>query len=263
MDRYRDFLGLRLDLPEPGILRMVLDTPGKMNAVDAVKHANLADVWPVIDRDPDVRVVVVHGEGGTFSAGGDLGMIREIASDPEVRSASFREARDLVYNMINCSKPIISAIEGTAVGAGLATALMADISVCGRSARLIDGHTKLGVAAGDHAVIIWPLLCGMAKSKYYLLTCDPIDGAEAERIGLVSMAVDDDAVIETAFGVARKLARGSQQSIRFTKLALNNWLRQAGPAFDASVALEMLGFAGSDVHEGVAAITEKRRPDFG
>lgn len=263
MDRYRDFPGLRLDLPEPGILRMVLDTPGKLNAVDAVKHANLADVWPVIDRDPDVRVVVVHGEGGTFSAGGDLGMIREIASDPEVRATTFREARDLVYNMINCSKPIISAIEGTAVGAGLATALMADISVCGRSARLIDGHTKLGVAAGDHAVIIWPLLCGMAKSKYYLLTCDPIDGAEAERIGLVSMAVDDDAVIETAFGVARKLARGSQQAIRFTKLALNNWLRQAGPAFDTSVALEMLGFASSDVHEGVAAITEKRRPDFG
>lgn len=263
MDRYADFTGLRIDQPEPGILRIVLDTPGKLNAVDAVKHANLADVWPVIDRDPEVRVVVVHGEGGTFSAGGDLAMIRDIVADPEVRATTFREARDLVYNMVNCSKPIISAIEGTAVGAGLATALMADISVCGRSARLIDGHTKLGVAAGDHAVIIWPLLCGMAKAKYYLMTCDPLDGAEAERIGLVSMAVDDDAVIDTAFDVARKLARGSQQAIRFTKLSLNNWLRQAGPAFDASVALEMLGFAGTDVHEGLAAITEKRRPDFG
>jgi enoyl-CoA hydratase len=262
MDRYDAFPGLRIDLPEPGILRIVLDTPGKLNAVDAVKHANLADVWPVIDRDPEVRVVVVHGEGGTFSAGGDLGMIRQIVADPEFRAQTFREARDLVYNMVNCSKPIISAIEGTAVGAGLATALLADISVCGRSARLIDGHTKLGVAAGDHAVIIWPLLCGMAKSKYYLLTCDALDGAEAERIGLVSMAVDDDQVVETAFVVARKLAAGSQQAIRFTKLALNNWLRQAGPAFDASVALEMLGFAGTDVQEGLAAITEKRRPRF-
>ena len=102
----------------------------------------------------------------------------------------------------------------------------------------------------------------MAKSKYYLLTCDALDGADAERIGLVSMAVDDDAVVETAFDVARKLARGSQQAIRFTELALNNWLRQAGPAFDASVAMEMLGFAGTDVHEGPAAVTEKRRPDF-
>ncbi|MGF1600126.1 MAG: enoyl-CoA hydratase/isomerase family protein [Acidimicrobiales bacterium] len=263
LDRYQQFPGLRIDRPQPGILRMILDTPGKLNAVDAVKHANLADVWPVIDRDPETRVVVVHGEGGTFSAGGDLDMIRDIVADPDTRAETFREARDLVYNMINCSKPIVSAIERVAVGAGLATALMADVSVCGRSTRIIDGHTKLGVAAGDHAVIIWPLLCGMAKAKYYLMTCDVLTGEEAERIGLVSMAVDDDQVIDRAFEVARTLAAGSQQAIRWTKLALNNWLRMAGPSFDASVALEMLGFAGTDVHEGVAAVTEKRAPDFG
>jgi len=263
LDRYQAFTGLRLDRPEPGILRMILDTPGKLNAVDKVKHANLADVWPVISSDPETKVVVVHGEGGTFSAGGDLNMIEEIISDPAVRAETFREARDLVYNIINCSKPVVSAIERVAVGAGLATALMADISVVGRSARIIDGHTKLGVAAGDHAVIIWPLLCGMAKAKYYLMTCEALDGAEAERIGLVSMAVDDDKVIETAFDVARKLTVGSQQAIRWTKLALNNWLRMAGPAFDASVALEMLGFAGEDAKEGVAALIEKRPADFG
>ncbi len=263
LDRYQQFTGLRIDRPEPGILRMILDTPGKLNAVDSVKHANLADVWPVIDRDPETRVVVVHGEGGAFSAGGDMDMIADIIADPAVRAETFREARDLVYNIINCSKPVVSAIERVAVGAGLATALMADVSVCGRSTRIIDGHTKLGVAAGDHAVIIWPLLCGMAKAKYYLMTCDPLTGEEAERIGLVSMAVDDDAVIDTAFDVARKLAAGSQQAIQWTKLALNNWLRMAGPSFDASVALEMLGFASTDVHEGVAAINEKRAPDFG
>lgn len=260
---YEQFPGLRLDRPEPGILRMVLDTPGKLNAVDAVKHANLADVWPVIDRDPETKVVVVHGEGGVFSSGGDMDMIAEIIADPATRAETFREARDLVYNIIDCSKPIVSAIERVAVGAGLATALMADVSVCGRSAKIIDGHTKLGVAAGDHAVIIWPLLCGMARAKYYLMTCEPMTGEEAERIGLVSMAVDDDQVIDRAFEVARTLAAGSQQAIRWTKLALNNWLRLAGPSFDASVALEMLGFAGTDVREGVAAINEKRAPDFG
>ena len=175
LDRYQQFTGLRIDRPEPGILRMILDTPGKLNAVDSVKHANLADVWPVIDRDPETRVVVVHGEGGAFSAGGDMDMIADIIADPAVRAETFREARDLVYNIINCSKPVVSAIERVAVGAGLATALMADVSVCGRSTRIIDGHTKLGVAAGDHAVIIWPLLCGMAKAKYYLMTCDPPD----------------------------------------------------------------------------------------
>ncbi|MEM9615934.1 MAG: enoyl-CoA hydratase/isomerase family protein [Actinomycetota bacterium] len=261
--RYEEFTGLKIDRPEEGILRVVLDTPGKLNAVDSTKHANLADVWKVIDRDPVTRVVVVHGEGGAFSAGGDTEMIAEIIDDPATRAETFRAARDLVYNMINCSKPIVSGIEKVAVGAGLATALMADVSVVGRTARIIDGHTKIGVAAGDHAVIIWPLLCGMAKAKYYLFTNDPLSGEEAERIGLVSMAVDDDEVIDKAFEVARTLAAGSQQAIQWTKLALNNWLRMAGPSFDASVALEMLGFAGTDAPEGLAAINEKRPPNFG
>ncbi len=262
LSRYEQFTGLRIDRPEPGILRIVLDTPGKLNAVDTVKHADLADVWTVINRDPHTKVVVVHGEGGAFSSGGDMAMIEQIVADPATRAETFREARDLVYNMINCSKPIVSGIERVAVGAGLATALLADVSVCGRSAKLIDGHTKLGVAAGDHAAIIWPLLCGMARAKYYLMTCEPLIGEEAERIGLVSMAVDDDQVIDRAFEVARTLAAGSQQAIQWTKLSLNNWLRMAGPTFDASVALEMLGFAGTDVHEGVSAIKEKRVPDF-
>jgi len=262
LDRYQQFTGLKLDRPEPGILRLVLDTPGRLNSVDATKHADLADVWTVISRDPETKVVVVHGEGGAFSAGGDLDMIDNIIADPVARSETFREARDLVYNMINCSKPIISAIERVAVGAGIATALMADVSVCGRTAKLIDGHTKLGVAAGDHAAIIWPLLCGMAKAKYYLLTCEPLTGEEAERIGLVSMVVDDDQVIDKAFEVARTLAGGSQEAIRWTKLSLNNWLRQAGPIFDASAALEMLGFAGTEAAEGASAIREKRPANF-
>ncbi len=263
MERYERFSSLRLDRPEPGILRIVLDTPGKLNAVDAEKHADLADIWPVIDRDPETRVVVIHGADGAYSAGGDMAMIEEIIADPDARAATFREARDLVYNMINCSKPIVSAVERVAVGAGLASALMADVSIVGKKAKLIDGHTKLGVAAGDHAAIIWPLLCGMAKAKYYLLTCEPLVGEEAERIGLVSMAVDDAVVLDRAMEVARTLAAGSQSAIQWTKLSLNNWLRLAGPTFDASVALEMLGFAGTDVHEGVAAVKEKRSPDFG
>lgn len=263
LERYKRFAGLAIDRIEDGILRIVLDTPGKLNAVDRVKHADLADVWVEIGRDPDTNVVLVHGANGAFSAGGDMAMIDDMMADPDYRSQVFHEARNLVYNMINCPKPIVSAIERVAVGAGLATALMADVSVCGRSAKIIDGHTKIGVAAGDHAAIIWPLLCGMAKAKYYLMTCDPLTGEEAERIGLVSMAVDDDQVIASATEVAQKLNRGSSQAIQWTKLSLNNWLRAAGPTFDTSIALEMLGFGGSDAAEGVAAVKEKRDPDFG
>jgi len=139
---------------------------------------------------------------------------------------------------------------------------VSDITVAGRSARIVDGHTRLGVAAGDHSAIVWPLLCGMAKAKYYLLTCETLSGEEAERIGLVSLVVDDDKVVETARSVAEKLSRGAPTAVRWTKHALNNWLRLAGPTFDASLALEFLGFSGAEVREGLAALRDKRKPRF-
>jgi enoyl-CoA hydratase len=190
-------------------------------------------------------------------------MIEEMMADHTVRARILGEARDLVYNVINCSKPIVSAVQGPAVGAGLAVALLADISVAGRTAKIIDGHTRLGVAAGDHAAIVWPLLCGLAKAKYYLLLCDALTGEEAERIGLVSLCVDDSQVHERALEIAGRLADGAAEAIRSTKYALNNWLRMAGPTFDASLAMEFIGFTGPDVREGVAALRDKRPPTFG
>lgn len=253
---------LKLDRPADGVLRVTISAPGRLNAVDSTGHRELAEIWRDADRDDSVRAVLVRGEGEAFSAGGDLAMIEEMTRDHDMRMRVFTEARDIVYNVINCAKPVVSAIQGPAVGAGLAVALLADISVAGRTARIIDGHTRLGVAAGDHAAIVWPLLCGMAKAKYHLLLCEPVTGEQAERMGLVSLCVDDDAVHETAMDVAVRLAAGSQEAIRLTKYALNNWLRLAGPAFDASLAMEFLGFTGPDVAEGVRAVREKRPPRF-
>ncbi|HEY1228086.1 MAG TPA: enoyl-CoA hydratase/isomerase family protein, partial [Ramlibacter sp.] len=174
----------------------------------------------------------------------------------------FAEARDIDHNVLNCSKPVVSAIQGPAVGAGLVAGLLADIPIAARTARIVDGHTRLGVAAGDHAAIVWPLLCGMAKAKYHLLLCEPVSGEEAERIGLVALAVDADQLLPKAYEIADRLAQGSQGAIRWTKYALNNWLRQAGPAFDTSLALEFMGFAGPDLREGVASLRERRPPRF-
>jgi len=225
-------------------------------------HRELAAIWKAIGSDDDARAVIVRGADGAFSSGGDLDLVEDIANDEETRRRVFHEARDLVYNIVDCSKLVVSAIEGPCVGAGLAVALLSDISVAAPSARLVDGHTRLGVAAGDHAVLVWPLLCGMAKAKYHLLLCEPVDGVEAERLGLVSLCVPEEELHERALEIARRLAAGSQPALRHTKLALNNWLRAAGPAFDASLALEFLDMTGPDVREGVAAIREKRRPNF-
>jgi enoyl-CoA hydratase len=262
-DAYAAYPNLELDRPASGVLRLTLRAAGRLNAVSGAMHGELAAVWRSIGDDDETRVVIVRGSDGAFSAGGDLDLVDEIARDPEARRRVFHEARDLVYNVVACPKPIVSAMTGPAVGAGLAVGLLADISIATPSAHIIDGHTKLGVAAGDHAVLVWPLLCGLAKAKYHLLLCEPLDGAEAERIGLVSLCVPDAELESRALEIAIRLARGAQPAIRHTKLALNNWLRLAGPAFDASLALEFLDFAGPDVREGVAAVREKRPPAFG
>ena len=264
MGRYDRFASLRVDGPdEAGVVELVFDSP-PMNAVSEAAHGELAGIWREFEADPEVRCVLVRGEGRAFSAGGSFELIEQLTQDFEVRTRTMREARDLVYNLIDCSKPIVSAMHGPAVGAGLVAGVLADVSVVARTAKIIDGHTRLGVAAGDHAAICWPLLCGMAKAKYYLLTCRPLSGEEAERIGLVSLCVDDEALLGTARDLAHELARGAPNALRLTKLSLNNWYRQvAASIFDASLALEFYGFAGPEVVEGLASHRERRPPRFG
>ena len=261
-DPYAAFESLKFDRPAERVLCIRLDNPGKLNSVDARMHRELVDVWRAVDTDRETSAVILTGTGDAFSAGGDFEVLESLTRDQDTRLTVWKEARDIVYNVINCSKPVISAIRGPAVGAGLAAALVADVSIASKTARFIDGHTRLGVAAGDHSVIVWPLLVGMAKAKYYLLTCEPLDGAEAERIGLVSLCVEDDALDQRALDVATRLARGAPTAIRFTKYALNNWLRLAGPSFDASLALEFLCWTGEEVREGIDSLREKRKPEF-
>lgn len=259
---YDGYKALKFNRPAPRILEVIMSNPGTLNSLDKNGHAELAEIWRDVDADPDVSCVLLRGDGGNFSAGGNLGLIDEMIADWDVRIRAWREARDIVYNVVNCSKPIVAAIEGPAVGAGLSAAMVADFVIVGRNARIIDGHTRLGVAAGDHSAIIWPLLCGMAKAKYYLMLCETLSGEEAERIGLATMCVDDDKVVETAMGICERVIKLPPTAVRWTKYALNNWLRSAGPIFDASLALEFMGFSGPDVKEGAGALREKRRPKF-
>lgn len=262
MTDYSQYQHLLFERREHGILLITINRPEMLNAADARLHWELSRVWLDIGDDPETRVVVITGAGRAFSAGGDLDMIETFQGNIDAISGVMKEASDIVYNIANLDKPVVSAINGVAVGAGLAVALMADISVMAEDARITDGHIRLGVGAGDHAAIIWPLLCGMAKAKYYLLTADFLDGKEAERIGLVSVCAPREEVMPKAMEVATKLATGPQLAIRWTKRSLNNWIRQAGPIFDNSLALEMLGFFTKDMSEGLQAVKEKRDPEF-
>ncbi|HPQ95431.1 MAG: enoyl-CoA hydratase/isomerase family protein [Thiothrix sp.] len=254
---------LWVEIGANGVAELILGPEGGMPATDAKAHAALGSIWAQLEAMPEVRCILVRSLGRAFCAGGTLELVGDMLQDERTRLRVMREARAMVRGMLECELPIVSAINGAAVGAGAALALLADISIAGSRARIIDGHTRLGVAAGDHAALIWPLLCGMAKAKYYLLLCDSIDGREAERIGLVSQVVDDLVLLSTARDVAARLAAGSPGAIAQTKHSLNHWLRAAWPAFEHSLNAEMLGFSGADAVEGLAAIKEKREPAFG
>lgn len=259
---YKEYQHLLFERQEDGVLLITINRPDRLNAANARLHWELSRVWKDVDDDPEARVVVITGAGKGFSVGGENEMVLSTQGNIERVSQLWREAGDIVYNLINLDKPVVSAINGPALGGGLAVALLADISIAAENARIIDPHIRIGVAAGDHAAILWPLLCGMAKAKYYLLTCDAVDGKEAERIGLVSLCVPPDQLMPRALQVARQLGRGPLHATRWTKRALNNWLRMFGPAFDMSLALEMLGFMSDELREGMRAVLEKRQPNF-
>lgn len=260
---YEDFQFLKFEHRANGVLVITINRPEVMNATNARLHWELTKIWAVVQDDPKTKVAVITGAGErAFSAGGDLEWVGGMVGNSKALQVTMQEAADVVYNILACDKPVISAINGVAVGAGLAVAMLADISIMAEEAKITDGHVKLGVGAGDHAAIIWPLLCGMAKAKYYLMTAEFIDGKEAERIGLVSLCVPRAQLMDKALWVADKLAAGSQQAIRLTKRSLNGWMNLARPVFESSLAMEMLCFLGEDAAEGVKAVREKRAPRF-
>jgi len=260
---YEDFQHILFDPQPDGVLLVVLNRPEVMNAANHRLHWELTQLWDVVNADPRVKVIVVTGAGDrAFCAGGDLTMVEEMTNSQAATMRGVQETADLVYNILACDKPIISAINGTAVGAGSIVALLADISVIAEDAKITDGHTCLGIAAGEHAAAIWLLRCGMSKAKYYLMTADFITGKEAERIGLVSFCTPRTEVLPKSLAIAAKLARGSQGAIRATKQSLNHWIHQAGPVFDKALVLERLSLLDKDIKEGIAAWRGKRVPDF-
>lgn len=252
-----------VQIDSDGVAHVILGQPGRIPATGAKGHGEIAAIWRTLAEAPDVRSVLIRSIGKGFCAGGTPELTEELLRSEAARARVMREARELVQGMLDCDKPIVSAINGPAAGAGAALALLADVSIAARDAKILDGHTRIGVAAGDHAALIWPLLCGIAKAKYYLLLCEALSGEEAERIGLVSLTVERAVLETTAVENARKLARGSPSALGFTKRTINHWLRAAWPAFEHSLALEMMGFASSEAREGLRAFTERRSPQFG
>jgi enoyl-CoA hydratase len=255
------------------IATITINRPDRLNAVHNALHHELEQIWIDVRADQDVNAIILTGAGRAFCAGGDVkGMAEGSLSGgaaPKKGKGRGRgpiaasNGRRVVENMLDVEQPIIGAINGDAIGLGATLALLCDITVASEKARFADTHVKVGIVAGDGGAVIWPLLIGPHRAKEFLMRGNFISGAEAGRIGMVNYAVGPDDVMTKARELARELADGPTWAIRWSKLAVNKWLKQqANLILDASLAYEMMTFNTKDHQEAVKAFVEKRKPNF-
>ncbi len=245
------------------VLRIAIEHPTHpQNAVDALLHAELTRLFAELKREDEARAILLTGRPGIFSAGGDFAWFPTLSNTAALEHLR-RDARQMIWDLLDIPLPIVAAINGPAVGLGASIALLCDVIWMAESASIADPHVRVGLVAGDGGAAIWPLALGPALAKQYLLTGDRLTAAEAHRIGLVNRVVPDAALETEAFAFARRLAQGAPLAVQYTKLAVNKLVKDAlNVAFDASTALELVTFQSEDHREAMAAIAEKRAPRF-
>jgi enoyl-CoA hydratase len=256
------FRALRLER-DGAVLRVTIAHPtSELNAVDELLHDELGRLFRGLRRESAARAVLLTGAGRAFSAGGDFGWLSTL-EDLRSLEPLRRDAKQLIGDLLDVELPIVAALNGPAIGLGASLALLCDVIFMADSATLADPHVRVGIVAGDGGTAIWPLVLGPARAKQYLLTGDPLTAADAERLGLVNRVLPAEKLQAEALAFARRLAEGAPLAIRYTKLAVNQWIKQtANVAFDLATALEIVTFQSHDHREALAAIREKRKPKF-
>ena len=245
------------------VLEVTIAHPkSELNAVDALLHDELTALFRALRREREARAVLLTGSGRAFCAGGDFGWLPELRGLAKLEPLR-SDAKQLIWDLLDVELPIVAALNGPAVGLGASIALLCDVIFMADSASLADPHVRVGIVAGDGGVVIWPLVLGPARAKEFLLTGDRVDAGTAERWGLVNRAVPAADLLGEARAFAERLAAGAPLALRYTKLAVNKWIKDvANVAFDASTALEIVTFQSEDHQEALAAIREKRKPAF-
>jgi len=245
------------------VLKVTIDRPDSdLNAVDDRLHTELARLFAGLRQEDEARAVLLTGRGRAFSAGGDFAWFPAL-QEPGRLEALRRDAKALIWDLLDVELPIVAAVNGPAVGLGASIALLCDVILVADTATISDPHVRVGIVAGDGGAAIWPLAVGPARAKQYLLTGDALDAVEAERIGLVNRVVPTAELDSEAMAMAQRLAAGAPLAVRYTKLAVNKLVKEAlNVAFDVSTALELLTFASDDHREALAALRDRRPPTF-
>jgi enoyl-CoA hydratase len=255
----QSYEAIAIDKREGGVVLATLNRPDRLNAVNGTMHHELARVTREFDADPALKVLVITGAGRAFCAGGDFSPQRD-RSEPEM---TLEEGRQIVDHLLECSKPVISAVNGYAMGLGATVALLCDVVYAARSAIFADTHVVMGIGAGDGGQVIWPLLMGVNRAKYFLMTGERVSAEEGERMGLVNFVVDDGTVVDEALALAARLAAGPSVAISASKMAINGYMRMVSNlVLPLSLAHEGRSMASQDHREAVKAFQEKRQPTF-
>jgi enoyl-CoA hydratase len=258
--RYDDYEFLAIEVRD-SIAFVTLNRPEQLNACVHEDHDEYLRILRDLEADDDVRVAVVTGAGRAFSAGAHHDYLQQLTSGPEWLRPLHDQARGLVHGLNEFEKPLVTAINGFAAGSGLVLALFSDIVIADRSAALADGHVRVAMAAGDGGALIWPLAAGITKAKRYLMLGDPIPASEAERIGLITEVVDDGQALTRATEFAERFVALPEQALRYTKRALQTWLRLgASVAGDFSLGLQIETVAANPelIRSRAIAMREKR-----
>jgi len=243
-----------------GVAVITLNRPDRLNAVNGTMHSELMALFPDLQADTEIRAAVLTGAGRGFCSGGDFSGTR---IPPKSGLTTMQEARRMVDNILDLEKPLIAAVNGPAAGLGATIALFCDVIIAARSARIGDPHVKMGITAGDGGAVIWPLLIGAARAKYWLLTGDLMSAEEALDIGLVNKVVDDGQALPEAVALARRLAGGPSYAIQSTKVSVNKFIKSVSNlVLPLSLALEEVSMTKDDHHEAVRAFQERREPRF-
>jgi enoyl-CoA hydratase/carnithine racemase len=233
-----------------------------VNAVDATLHAELGELFRTLKTEAEARAVLLTGAGRAFSAGGDMAWLPSLRTTDSIHALR-REAKQIVWDMLDVEIPIVCGLNGAAAGLGASVALLCDVIVMAETAIIVDPHVRIGLVAGDGGAAVWPLLLGPLAAKRHLLLGEPLTAAEARRLGVASEVCPADQVSERARDWARRLAAGAPLAVQGTKIAVNAQLKQALlTSFDVSTAMEMLCFGSADHAEGVEAFVEGREPTF-
>ncbi len=260
---YEDYKALRFERLDGGVLKITIAHPtSAMNSVDDLLHGEFTRLFRDLKQESDARAIILTGSGRAFSAGGDFAWFPTLQDGANLEHLR-RDAKQLIWDLLEVEVPIICALNGAAAGLGASIALLCDIIFMADSAVVLDPHVKVGIVAGDGGTTIWPMAVGPALAKQYLFTGDPVPAAEAHRIGLVNFVTTADTLEEQSLAFARKIAAGAPLAIQYTKQAVNKLIKDnLNISFDFATALEIVTFKSDDHREALAALKEKRQPQF-